>query len=158
MKGLCRKCGQPLKKGNIVVIRKPGKRPVRECRRCPAVVTTTPSVAAMPKKTADAVLELASAAKRQLEGTTGGNGLQRPQDTTGGPVTWKGDFDVDPPPRFRYFMTRDQAEKVKASVERNVAFGFGIAFEAIPVLEHLVDQDPDAYANLVEVTIDWKAE
>jgi len=149
MKGACRKCGAPLKKGNIVVIRKPGKRPVRECRRCPQVVTAGPITAAAFNE------ELATPFPG---GNTAGNGLQRPQDTTGGPVTWKGDFDVDPPPRFRYFMTRDQAEKVKASVERNVAFGFGIAFEAIPVLEHLVDQDPDAYADLVEITIDWKGQ
>lgn len=149
MKGSCHKCGAPLKKGNIQVIRKPGKRPRRECRRCPQVVKAGPITAAAFNE------ELA---KPFPGGDTAGDGLQRPQETTGGPYTATVVLDYSDPPRYRYFMTRDQAEKVKASVERNASFGFGIAFEVIPVLEHLVDQDPDAYADLVEVTIDWKVE
>jgi len=45
MKGFCGKCGQPLKKGNIKVVRKPGKRPRRECRRCPHIVKAGPITA-----------------------------------------------------------------------------------------------------------------
>jgi len=140
MKGDCPQCGFPLNKGNVQVVRPRGKkRPYRIHRRCP-------ELKALPTMPQEAVADLV-----------------KPEVFTGKPDhgethSWKGDFHVDPPPRFRYFMTRDQAEKVKASVERNASFGFGIGFEVIPVIDYLVDQDPDEYADLVEVTIEWGPE
>lgn len=87
-----------------------------------------------------------------------GDGLQRPQDTTGGPVTVEGVFDYPPSVRYRYFMTPDQAERVKRALERPVFDGCGIGFEVVPVPEDQVEADPEAFADMVEVTVDWKNE
>jgi len=142
----CKQCGQPLKKGNIKVVRKPGKRTYRVCRHCPQV--RSEAIQCPPP-----LEDFAQVPK--VPGETVGDVVQRPQDTTGGPWTGEVVYSYSTPTWYRFFMTRDQAEKVKASVEKNVAFGFGVSFEVIPVLAHLVDQDPDAYADLVEVKVDW---
>lgn len=136
MKGTCPKCGAPLKKGNIKVIRPRGKkRPWRECRRCPEL---KPVQVPFPG------------------GDTAGNGLQRSQGTTGGPITVDLVFDYSAPPTYRYFMTQDQADRVKRALDKPILKGFGIGFEVIPVPDYQVEADPEAFADLVEVTIDWK--
>lgn len=145
MKGDCPKCGFPLNKGNIQIVRPRGKkRPYRIHRRCPEPKPVEKPLEAFTGKemlkaqdTADAVMEAAREA------------------TTGGPVTCEGEVDFGTPPRYRYFMTPDQAERVKRALEKQMA-GFGIGFEVIPVPDYQVDQDPDAFANLVEVTVEWK--
>jgi len=189
----CPKCGLPLYKGNIKVIRKNGKRPRRVHRKCPpkpgtlgAIIKNTriicdncpdrpncirlpgqycPKLDILPKgrqrKPAEAGTYSWNKAIQDMAGLnpggdTTGDGLQRPCSTTGGPEPWEGMVSFPPPPLYRYFMTQDQAEKVKASVERNANFGFGIAFEVIPVLEEDVEREPDRYADLVEVTVEWK--
>lgn len=146
----CHKCGLPLYTGNIRVVRKPGKRPRREHRKCPPrddFVETT--------RLGDPKPTFVHAPKPR-EDTADATRLQRPQDTTGGPLTATVVLDYPEPPRYRYFMTRDQAKRVKASVERNASFGFGIAFEVIPVPDYQVEADPDTYGDLVEVTVEWK--
>lgn len=151
MNKACVQCGAPLKKGNIKVIRPRGKkRPFRVCRRCPVVKTWTAHFSAKEETVS------AAFGSPFIIGGTAAKVFQRPQDTTGGPFPDEVVQDYSEPPKYRYFMTQDQANKFKASVERNVAFGFGIAFEVIPVPEDLVDQDPDKYADLVEVTVEWK--
>jgi len=147
MKGDCPKCGFPLNKGNIQVVRPRGKkRPFRIHRRCPEAVEVT--------RVGDVQSSFVPVPPRN-GGTADATRLQRPQDTTGGPLTTTVVLE-DQGPRYRLFMTRDQAERVKASIERNASFGFGIAFEAIPVPDYQVENDPDAFANLVEVTVEWK--
>ncbi|MDD5220932.1 MAG: hypothetical protein PHV11_10220 [Candidatus Bipolaricaulis sp.] len=169
MKGRCVKCGQPLKKGNIKVIHPKGKkRPFRVCRRCPGnkpEVSIEPGLQAAERTSERLQVEHVKAmAERDFPqavnffGETAGNPVQRPQDTTGGPVTVEGVFHYDPPPKFRYFMTQAQVEKVKRALGRPVYAGFGIGFEVIPVPEYQVEADPDSFADLVEITINWKVE
>ena len=137
----CKNCGQPLTKGNIKVVRKPGKRTVRVCRRCrcPAKVD--------PKLTAISL----SYGERTSNDT--GTVVQRPQGTTGGPFTAEVVYLDSSPMRYRFFMTQDQAEKVKERMAKPLVPGFGIGLEMIPVPDYQVDQEPDAYAGLVEVVI-----
>ena len=141
----CKLCGQPLTKGNIKVVRPKGKkRPYRVCRTCPQVR----SEAIQPTALEDFVTQVP-----KVRGETAGDGVQWPQDSTGA-LSWsKGYSTIRQPIAYRYFITRDQAERVKASTERNVVFGLGIAFEVIPVPKGQVDQEPDRFADLVEVTI-----
>ena len=140
----CKLCGAPLTKGNIKVLRKPGKRTVRVCRTCPQARSE-----AIRPTVSEAIQNNQGERTAKVPGTV----VQRPQDATDGPLTSEVVYLDSDPPRYRFFMTRDQADKVKASVERNAAFGFGLAFEVIPVPEHLVEADPDRYADLVEVTL-----
>jgi hypothetical protein len=138
MNANCKLCGFPLVKGNIKVVRPRGKkRPYRIHRRCPEPYSSEMS------------FEYQS---------TAGNPVQRPQDSTGGPFTVDMVFQPSEPPRFRYFMTRDQADRVKAAVERNHAFGMGVSFEVIPVPADQVEADPERFADLVEVKVEWKVE
>jgi len=54
-------------------------------------------------------------------------------------------------------MTQEQADRVKLAVER--AWGaLGIGFEVTPVPEDQVERAPEDYADLVEVTVNWKVE
>lgn len=147
MNANCKLCGAPLKKGNIKVVRPRGKkRPYRVCRVCPPKAldfnVRCPGIIPPPVTV-------------PTDGTAG-TGRQRPQDTTGGPITVDLVFQSSPPPRFRYFMTQEQAERVKAAVERNAAFKMGVSFEVIPVPEDQVEADPESFADLVEVTVSWK--
>ncbi|MFA5429828.1 MAG: hypothetical protein WC329_01560 [Candidatus Omnitrophota bacterium] len=52
-------------------------------------------------------------------------------------------------------MTQEQAERVLAAAEKNVAFGMGVSFEAIPVPAFQVENDAAAFDDLVEVTVNW---
>ena len=168
----CKQCGQPLKKGNIKFVRKPGKRPYRVCRRCryPERVEITrvgdkrrsfvrvpsredgrPDLASLPPEYLPQGAKLAG----YIEST--GNALQRPQVSTGDPIVVEGILEHLDPPRYRYFMIQEQAARVKLAVER--AWGaLGIGFEVIPVPEDQVERAPEDYADLVEVTVEWKVE
>jgi len=163
MNAKCKLCGAPLKKGNIKIVRPRGKkRPWRECRRCP-------EPKALPSPPQAFIDELAP--KREVftgkpdhgethswKDDTGGNGLQRPQDTADAVVTVEGVFGYSEPPRYRFFLTPDQAERVKRVLDKPIYQGFGIGLELITVPEDEVERDPETFGNLVEVTIDWKGE
>jgi len=127
--GNCPKCGLSLYKGNIKVIRKNGKRPRREHRTCPP--------------------------KGRANGTADAIHIQRPQVAKDGPPKVAIVLGYNDPNRYRYYMTEDQAERVKNSLGKIVA-GFGVAFEVIPIPDYQVDQNPEAFANLVEVKVEWK--
>ena len=47
---------------------------------------------------------------------------------------------------------------MKRSLDKPIYQGFGIGFEVIPVPDYQVDADPDSFADLVEVTVEWKTE
>lgn len=154
----CAKCGAPLKKGNIKVVRPRGKkRPFRICRRCPEKLPPAPTVEVKPEIFTPRQPDFDGKTHSWKNGT-GGNPVQRPQDTTGGPFVVEGVLDVPAPPTFRFFMTRDQAERVKRALDKPIYQGFGVGFEVIPVPDYQVDADPDSFADLVEVTVDWKVE
>jgi len=151
----CKKCGGPLKKGNIKVIRPRGKkRPYRVCRvcppkkpdfniHCPGIIP--PPVITFPP--VDLIPDLLPP-----------GGPRKPQDTTGGrPAVVEVCREVTgpDPARFRFFMTQEQAERVLAAAEKNVAFGMGVSFEAIPVPAFQVENDAAAFDDLVEVTVNW---
>jgi len=161
----CKNCGRPLKKGNIKFVRKPGKRPYRVCRVCryPDEVEVTAvgdkrRSFVVPPTREDGrpdltVLEDFVTQVPNVPGETAGNGLQRPQDTTGGPWTVEGVFTYSDPPRYRFFITQEVAERVKLALASPRPPGFGIGLEIIPVPDYQVDQEPDRYADLVEVTL-----
>jgi DNA-directed RNA polymerase subunit M/transcription elongation factor TFIIS len=134
MKGSCPKCGAPLKKGNIKVVRKPGKRPVRVCRKCQPVQSHS-----------EAIRPNVSEA------------IQRAQDGQGGARSVEVVYQAEDAPKYRYFMTQDQAERVRRALTRQIS-AFGIGFEVIPVPEDQVDADPGVFADLVEITVNWKTE
>jgi hypothetical protein len=174
----CKKCGGPLKKGNIKVIRPRGKkRPYRVCRvcppkkldfniHCPGIIPPVKPVIQevfLPAKTVDTsrMLTFPQRDRPVIRETTGtaGNPRQKPQDTTGGrPAVVEVYREVTgpDPARFRFFMTQEQAERVLAAAEKNVAFGMGVSFEAIPVPAFQVDQEPERFDDLVEMTVNWK--
>lgn len=178
--GSCHKCGAPLKKGNIKVIRRPGKRPRRICRKCPFVpepknltdIAPHVTITSPPIVCQDCPDKVKCSNQVQgrgeclrfpswknppisLQGTAGGV-LQRPQDTTGGPIVVEGVFEAAEAPRYRYFMTQEQAARVRAAVDKSVIMpGMGVGFEVIPVLEDDVDANPDVYDGLVEVIVNW---
>ena len=167
MKNRCVKCGAPLKKGNIKVVRPKGKkRPFRICRRCPGNVEV--GLAAADRTSERLQVEHVKAMSERdfpptaqvvnLFGETAAIPVQRPQDTTGGPVTVEGVLDYSPPPKYRYYMTQAQADKVKRALSKPIYAGFGVGFEVIPVPEYQVDADPDSFADLIEITINWKGE
>lgn len=167
MNANCKLCGAPLKKGNIKVVRKKGKRPYRVCRKCPEVhITSTPIACQQCPDKGKCSEQVQGRGKClripswknppiSLKGTAA-TGPQARHDSTGGPITVAAVFQTQEPPRFRYFMTRDQAERVKAAIERNVAYGLGVGFEVIPVPEDQVEAEPDRFDSLVEVTVSWK--
>ena len=144
VKSNCKNCGAPLTKGNTKVVRPRGKkRPYRIHRRCPEVVEVT-----------------ALGDRRQSfvpVGNTAADVVQRPQVSTGDPLVVEGVLEYSEPPRYRYFMTQEEAARVKLAVER--AWGaLGIGFEVIPVPEDQVERAPEDFADLVEVTVKWKDE
>jgi hypothetical protein len=175
----CSKCGSPLHKGNIKVIRKPGKRPTRICRRCPPNKTF---VLKMPKRsglsmtaavTSPIICQDCDAAKEcsaqvpgrgkclrfpawknppiSLEGTHASGRLAH-QEGTGGPVTVEGVFNYSPPPRFRYFITQDQAAKLKRASDRPIS-RFGVTVEILTIPADQVEADPERFAELVPVEV-----
>ena len=127
----CRICGGPLKRGNIKVVRKPGKRTVRVHRRCPQV-----------RSEAVQTVKLAG----NIEST--GNALQRPQVSTGDPLVAEVILEHLDPPKYRYFVTRATAEKVQRAIKGGQV---GITVEVIPVPEYQVEANPDGLDDYVEI-------
>ncbi len=167
MKGACRKCGAPLKKGNITVIRKPGKRTRRECRRCPKPTPVAARQNFPPLPGLEPVAELFTGKPDHGETQSWAGAFdyagppspyEKPQDTADAAVKVEVVYEVTTP-TYRYFMTKDQADRVRERMAKTILLpGFGVGFEVIPVPEDQVEADPEAFADLVEVTVDWKAQ
>ena len=146
----CKNCGAPLTKGNIKVIRPKGKkRPFRVCRTC-------------PQERSEAIHPTVSETIQNdhVERTANDTGtvVQRPQDSTGGPLASEVVFTYSEPTRYRFFMLPDQTERIKLALGKPRPRGFGIGFEVIPVPDYQVDQEPDRFADMVEVMVKWKDE
>ena len=75
------------------------------------------------------------------------------QDTTGGPLASEVVYLDSNPTRYRFFITQDQADKVKRALANLIFDGIGIGLEIIPVPEYQVEAEPDRFADLVEVTL-----
>lgn len=162
-------CGLPLTRGNIRVVRKPGKRTYRTHRVCPLKVD--------PKLTEISTSYLANLptmcdncpdktecytqdpAKRiclkwsQPRRDTAGNVVQWPQEGTGGPIVVEGVLDFPTPPKYRYFITRAAAEKLQ---RMSVQGGGRATVELIPVPEYQVEADPEVFLDYVELEINMK--
>lgn len=82
-----------------------------------------------------------------------GTVVQRPQVTTGGPFPSEVVYLDSNPTRYRFFITQDVFERVKLALGKPLVPGFGVGLEIIPVPDYQVDQEPDRFAGLVEVTI-----
>lgn len=175
----CKQCGQPLTKGNIKVVRKPGKRPYRVCRRCryPDEVEVTRvddkrwSFVRPPAREDGrpdlTVLEDFSQVPSEAIQIVGniedtGSGLQRPQDSTGGPVTVEGVLEYSEgfqPSRYRFFLQPASLVKLKRALDKGDAwlYGFasnwsaGITIEIVPVLEEVAEMNPEAVAHFIEI-------
>ena len=152
----CKNCGGSLKRGNIKVVRPRGKkRPFRIHRHCPEVVEVT--VQGDRRQSFVPAGHITPPEPWPRVGDTAGDVVQRPQDSTGAPIVFEGVFDCQAPVRYRYFMTQEQADRVKLALQRS--FGaLGIGFEVIPVPEDQVERAPEDYADLVEVKVEWKNE
>jgi len=129
--GNCKYCGGPLTKGNIKVVRKPGKRTVRVHRRC-------------PDQARSEVIQIGG----NIEGT--GNGLHTPQVSTTAPIVVEGELEYSDPPRYRYFVTRATAEKVQRAIK---GAQVGITVEVIPVPDYQVEANPEALGDYIEITM-----
>lgn len=147
MKGACPKCGAPLKKGNIKVIRKPGKRAVRVCRRCQAgSKTIQPSVSELIQARHSPVGPLVIDQVERL------NPPQGPQDERHGPVTVVGGLYVTVNARF--FMTKAQQEKL----QRAALLGKRVTIELMTAAADTVEDNPEMFVDLVEIEVNWKTE
>lgn len=168
----CKNCGGPLKRGNIRFIRNPGKRPFRIHRRCPDAhseaiqkLIDTPTICDNCSDRPECVMQdptkrvcLKWSQQRYRHGTAG-NPAQTPRDSTGGPFVVEGVFDYLPAPKYRYFVLPASAEKLKKAIAKGDAWfwGFasnwsmGITIEIIPVLEEVVEMNPEAVAHFVEI-------
>lgn len=129
----CRICGGPLTRGNIKVVRKPGKRTVRVHRRCPQARSEVVQIGG------------------NIEST--GTALQRPQVSTTAPIVVEGVLEHLDPPKYRYFVTRATAEKVQRAIK---GAQVGITVEVIPVPDYQVEADPEALADYIEVEFEMK--
>ena len=130
----CRICDLPLKKGNIKVVRKPGKRTVRVHRRCPDQAHS---------EAIQTVIDIPGYG-------IAGNVVQRPQEGTGGPIMVEGVLDYLDPPEYRYFITRATAEKLQRAIKGGQV---GVTVEVIPVPEYQVEADPEYMADYVEIEV-----
>lgn len=78
----------------------------------------------------------------------------------GAGLTVEGVLDYPEPVKYRYFITPVMAERLKKAItgkQRNFS-GVGITVEVIPVPDFQVEADPDTFAELVEINLDWKVE
>jgi hypothetical protein len=89
---------------------------------------------------------------------TAGNPRQARQDSTGGPWTPElvEQYEDQAFRHTRFFMTPEQAERVKTATVKHAALKMGVSFEVIPVPDYQVEADPERFGALVEVTVDWK--
>ena len=143
----CAKCGGALYKGNIEVIRRPGKRTKRVHRHCPSSdqVATSLAIKHMTTKpVGQAVLE---------ERFTQGHAVKVDAEITGGPAAVKVTYES--PPAYRFFITQSTAEKIRAALDRPIS-SFGIRIDILPVPEFQVEANSESFDDLAEVTIDWK--
>lgn len=168
----CKNCGGPLNKGNIQVIRKPGKRPFRIHRLCPFKVDPklteiSTSYQARKEVTLNDVEGNPTIISREfslvelsgnIEDT--GSALQPPQVTTGAPIVVEGVFNYPDPPKYRYFVTKATAEKLQGisglrAIKNNQV---GITIEVLPVPDYQVELNPEALADYVEIEVSHYAE
>ena len=135
----CKNCDGPLTRGNIQVVRKPGKRTVRVHRRCTA----------------------GNVAQRPQEGTGGPLG-----GLFDLPIVVEGVLEYPEPPRYRFFVQPASIIKLKKALAKGDAwlYGFasnwsaGITIEIIPVLEEVAEMNPEAVAHFIEIEFKWKVE
>ncbi len=140
---VCPKCGKPLKKGNIEIVRKKGKRPVRQCRRCPGN-------AGSPK-----VLKVDAPSRSGMTLTTVADFVTTSQAKKGQFVTLQATLDGRPPPRTRFFIRPAMAEKIRRAMGKPVS-AFGITVEIIPVPADQVEAFPEQFQELIEVEMNIK--
>ena len=157
----CRNCGQPLKKGNIRIIRKPGKRPYRVCRRCPdqarSVAVHLADLPTMCDNCPNRMECVAQAPGKRVclkwnqpQRDPVGNALQWPQDSIEGSLMIEGAFNYPDPPKYRYFVTREAMEKLKRAIERGIG---GVNLEIIPVPDYQVEANTEDFEDLIEVEV-----
>ena len=132
----CKQCGGPLKRGNIMFVRNPGKRPFRIHRHCPQARSEAIQPYGLPTR----------------GGGTAGSPLQRPQDSTGGPVAVEAVLEYSTPLKYRYFVTRATAEKLQRAIKGGQV---GITVEVIPVPEYFLEADVEAFTAYVEIEFKW---
>lgn len=184
MTRLCSKCGGQLYQGNVQVVRRPGHRPRREHRDCetakainllkkvfPPVKLSQARSEAIRSKISEAIQpneagkgKTNEAGMKLANYIVPGNGPQGPQDGQGGPITLDVVLDFPPPPRYRYFITPATAEKLKKAIEKGNLWDFAFAtnwsmavqVEIVPILEELVEANPEAAGQFIEVKIEWK--
>lgn len=125
----CKNCGGPLTKGNIKVVRKPGKRTVRVHRRCPQARSEVVQIGG------------------NIEST--GTALQRLQVSATAPIVVEGVLEHLDPPKYRYFVTRATAEKLHRAIKGGQV---GITVEVIPVPEWFLEADSEAFTDYVEIS------
>ena len=164
MKGACPKCGVPLKKGNIKVVRKPGKRPVRVCRRCQAgSKTVQPSVSELIQARHSPVGPLTITSRVILDGKAIAETVRREivpdppqgrQDERHGPLTVEVVYKPPTTPNNRFFMTKSQAEKL----QRGALLGKHVTIEVMTAAADTVEDNPEMFVDLVEIEVNWKAE
>jgi len=145
----CKNCGGPLTKGNIRVIRKKGKRPFRIHRNCPQAHSEAIHLTHRTSERLQ-VEHIKAMSERDFE--TAGNPIQRPQDSTGGPVTVEGVLEHLDPPKYRYFITRAAAEKLQRAIKGGQV---GITVEVIPVPEYFLEVDSEPFTDYVEIEFKW---
>ena len=151
MAGNCPKCGLPLNKGNIKVVRRKGHRPRREHRSCkinfphaepvPPLIKTT--VVQFPPVDTSRMLKL----PKPFDNARG-----KPQDTKGGPVTVDMVYQESPTVRYRLFVNQDGARKLRRAVESGIGF---YMLDVKPVPADQVDANPDAFDALTEIKVHW---
>ena len=145
----CKRCGAPLTKGNVRILRPAGKRPVRVCRNCPTMVEVTAigdskkSFIPVPKQ----------AHSETIHSKTSGAAKQRPQGGQDGVVNGKCIPDYGPMPLYRMFITSEQAERIRRRLDNTILNDFGFGIEVIPVPAHEVEARPESFRYLFEVEI-----
>ena len=132
----CRLCGQPLRPGNVKIVRPRKGRPYRVCRTCPknpaSVSACVPAVSTPAKNARTEKKNEASATVRKIA-----------------PVP---EQPALPAPDYRLFMRQAMAEKLRRASARLPA-SLPITIEVIPVRSLDIETQPDAFEGLVEVEI-----
>ena len=145
----CKRCGAPLTKGNVRILRPAGKRPVRVCRTCPSRVEVTAigdskkSFITVPKQAQSETIhrKTSGAAKQRLQGG---------QDVA---LNSKCIPDYSQAPLYRFFITPEQAERIRRRLGNAILNDFGFGIEVIPVPAHEVEARPENFRYLFEVEI-----
>lgn len=133
-----------MNKGNVQVVRRPGRRPYRVHRACPKKPPATAGTVA--KANPFAGTQFRQIIRNAPSKRSGGQGTV---------LTVEGVIDYPEPVSYRYFITRATAERLKKAITgkiRNFS-GVGITVEVIPVPDFQVEADPDTFAELVEMDL-----